>query len=180
MQWNTIVPTIAFMIVAILASSLVIGPALALTSNSSTTSTNATTTKIPFHSVFDTFIVPGSDKGYGMYQAHNSSIFKPGEKITLYVEPAGFSYKPFGSQFLMNFTADVVISDKAGQIRGGVQNLPVSLLLSHHQNKELDLTIGLTQNHPFPLGDYVLRYTIHDVSSGSSFDILKNIRIATG
>jgi hypothetical protein len=80
----------------------------------------------------------------------------------------------------MNFTADIVISDKAGQIRGGVQNLPVSLLLSHRQNKELDLTIDLTQNHPFPTGDYVLKYTIHDVPSGKSFDILKNISIATG
>jgi len=151
----------------------------AQTSNS-TTSTNATTTNNPFHPVFDTFIVPGSAKGFGMYQTHNSSIFKPGEVISLYVEPTGYSYKPLGSLFLMNFTADIVISDKAGQIHGGVQNLPVSLLLSHHQNKELDLTIDLTQNHPFPTGDYVLKYTIHDVPSGKSFDILKNISIATG
>ena len=133
-----------------------------------------------FHSAFDSFVVPGSVDGYGIYQSHNSSIFKPGEVISLYVEPAGFSYKPLGSLFLMNFTADIVISDKAGQIHGGVQNLPVSLLLSHHQNKELDLTIDLTQNHPFPTGDYVLKYTIHDVPSGKSFDILKNISIATG
>ena len=47
---------------------------------------------------------PLSTQGSG---THNSSIFKPGEKISLYVEPAGYSYKP-----LMNFTADIVISDK--------------------------------------------------------------------
>ena len=40
-----------------------------------------------FHSAFDTFVIPGSVNGYGIYQSHNSSIFKPGEKIVLYMEP---------------------------------------------------------------------------------------------
>ena len=42
--------------------------------------------------------VPGSVDGYGIYQSHNSSIFKPGEKIVLYMEPVGYSYKPIGSK----------------------------------------------------------------------------------
>jgi hypothetical protein len=149
-------------------------------SNSSTTTTNTpTTANSTFRSVFDTFVVPGSVGGYGAYQEHNSSSFKPGEKILLYIEPAGFSYKPMGSQYLMNFTADVSISDKAGHILGGFENLPISSIISHHQNKELILTVSLTQTTPFPPGDYVLKYTIHDVPSGNSFDILKNIVIAS-
>ena len=141
---------------------------------------NATTPAASFHSAFDTFVVPGSVNGYGVYQAHNSSIFKPGEKILLYIEPGGYSYKPMGSLFLMNFTADVLVSDKAGHVLTGLQNLPISTLISHYKNKELLLTVSLTQTSPFPTGDYVLKYTIHDVPSGNSFDIVKNIRIANG
>ena len=50
-----------------------------------------------FHSAFDTFVVPESVNGYAIYQSHNSSIFKPGEKIVLYIEPVGYSYKSIGS-----------------------------------------------------------------------------------
>src|SRR5215469_15228243 len=42
-----------------------------------------------FHPAFDTFVVPESVNGYGIYQSHNSSIFKPGEKIVLYIESVG-------------------------------------------------------------------------------------------
>jgi hypothetical protein len=145
-----------------------------------TTITITTIAKQGFHSAFDTFVVPGSVNGYGVYQAHNSSIFKPGEKILLYIEPASYSYKPVGPLFLMNFTADVLVSDNAGHVLTGLQNLPISTLISHYKNKELILTVSLTQTNPFPAADYVLKYTIHDVPSGNSFDILKNIRIGNG
>jgi len=158
---------------------------IAMAKQNSTSITPSTNSNVPatniskqaFHSAFDIFVVPGSVKGYGMYQSHNSSIFKPGEQILLYIEPVGYSYKPTGSLFLMNFTADVVVSDKDGHVMGGLQNLPLSSLISHHKNKELDIHVSLTQSNPFPPGDYVLKYTIHDVPSGNSFDIVKNIRI---
>jgi hypothetical protein len=131
-----------------------------------------------FHSGFDTFVVPGSGQGYGIYEPHNSTIFKPGEKISLYVEPIGYAYKPVQSLNVMNFTADLLVSDKSGRVLTGFQDLPISTILSHHKNKELILTIGLTQTSPFPVGDYILKYIIHDTVSGNSFSIIKNIKIA--
>jgi hypothetical protein len=131
-----------------------------------------------FHSGFDTFVVPGSAQGYGIYEPHNSTTFKPGEKISLYVEPVGYAYKPVQSLNLMNFTADLLVSDKTGRVLTGFQDLPISTILSHHKNKELILTIGLTQTSPFPVGDYILKYIIHDTVSGNSFSIIKNIKIA--
>jgi hypothetical protein len=176
-NFSTYLPTIQQMIDSF-AFIPVTTPA-AIPSNAATIpAANATNAKQGFHSALDTFVVPGSVNGYGVYQAHNSSIFKPGEKILLYIEPGGYSYKPMGSLFLMNFTADVLVSDKAGHVLTGLQNLPISTLISHYKNKELLLTVSLTQTSPFPIGDYVLKYTIHDVPSGNSFDILRNIRIA--
>jgi hypothetical protein len=47
--------------------------------------------------------------------------------MELYSEPVGFSYKPIvtngATQYLMNFTADMVISDAEGNIVGGVLDL---------------------------------------------------------
>jgi len=131
-----------------------------------------------FQSGFDTFVVPGSGQGYGIYEPHNSTTFKPGEKISLYVEPTGYAYKQVQSLNLMNFTADLLVSNKEGHILTGFQDLPISTILSHHKNKELILTVGLTQTSPFPLGDYILKYIIHDTVSGNSFSIVKNIKIS--
>jgi hypothetical protein len=152
----------------------------------STTQVKPTTVNMnKFHSAFDTFVVPESTGGYGVYEEHLSNTFKPGEKIVLYIEPVGFSYQPIESAattnnktlYLMNFTADVVISNKSGQILAGFQNLPISQIVSHYKNKELNLVVSLSQSNPFPPGDYILKYIIHDKPSGNSFDITKNIKI---
>src|SRR6476620_3150373 len=79
--------------------------------------------------------------------------------------------------YLSNFTADVIISDKAGKVLVGVQNLPVSEILSHHKNNEISLTVSLTQSNPFPVGDYMVKYLIRDVLSGNTFQIVKNIKV---
>jgi hypothetical protein len=184
----TVVKSSGFVTLAVIAA-LVFVPLTGITGNSfhnifsyaqaaNSTKAKQNILNNTFHSGFDTFVVPGSVNGYGIYQSHNSSIFKPGEKIVLYMEPIGYSYKPIGSLFLMNFTGDVLISDKAGHVLTGFQNLPLSTLISHYKNKELTLTVSLTQTEPFPPGEYVLKYTIHDLPSGNSFDIIKNIRIA--
>jgi hypothetical protein len=140
-------------------------------------------TSAGFRYVFNTFVVPGSSHGYGIYEVHKSNVFKPGEKIVLYIEPVGFTHKPITGTnkeilYLSNFTADVIISDKAGKVLGGVQNLPVSEILSHHRNNEVSLTVSLTQSNPFPVGNYMVKYLIRDVPSGSTFQIVKNITIA--
>jgi hypothetical protein len=137
-----------------------------------------------FRSVFDTFVIPGSSHGYGVYEEHKSNVFKPGEKIALYIEPVGFTHRPITGTtnksetlYLSNFTADVVISDKAGKVLGGVQNLSVSEILSHHKNNEISLTVSLTQSNPFPVGNYMVKYLIKDGPSGNTFQIVKNIKV---
>src|SRR5437870_5035248 len=71
--------------------------------------------------------------------------------IILAAAPLIFTTNKSETLYLSNFTADVVISDKAGKVLGGVQNLPVSEILSHHKNNEISLTVSLTQSNPFPV-----------------------------
>ena len=138
-----------------------------------------------FTSALDLFVLPETVGGYGVYEEHPST-FSPGEDIVLYVEPVGFSHEPVRAAlpsnqtlYLMNFTADVVISDTEGNVLGGFQDLPISQIVSHHQNKEINLVITLSQSAPFPEGNYRLLYMIHDEPSGNTFEIAKAAKITS-
>jgi hypothetical protein len=150
-----------------------------------TTEQGIITSNETFASSLDLFVVPESVGGYGVYEKLASNTFAPGEDIVLYSEPVGFSYKPIISngtngetQYLMNFTADLVITDTEGNVLGGFQDLPISEIISHHQNKEVNLVVTLSQSSPFPEGNYKVLYTVHDESSGNTFEISKDVVIS--
>ena len=137
-----------------------------------------------FGSAFDTF-VSSEPGGYGIYDERKSNVFKPGETFLLYVEPLGYTYGSVTDEdgntlYTMNFTLDFIISDKNGNILGGQEDIPVSNIISHHQNKELNLDISIEQSSPFPPGDYVITYRITDENSGNSFDITKDVTVQGG
>jgi hypothetical protein len=146
-----------------------------------TNQTSASLKGETFRSQFDTF-VSSEPGGYGMYDEKESNVFAPGETFLLYVEPVGYSYGNVtdenGNQlYTMNFTADFTISTPDGSILAGQEDLQLSNLVSHHQNKELMLQLSIDQTSPFPPGDYVLRYTFTDENSGKSFDIRKDVTV---
>ena len=146
-----------------------------------TNQTSASLKDETFRSQFDTF-VSSEPGGYGMYDEKESNVFAPGETFLLYVEPVGYSYGNVtdenGNQlYTMNFTADFTISTPDGSILAGQEDLQLSNLVSHHQNKELMLQLSIDQTSPFPPGDYVLRYTFTDENSGKSFDIRKDVTV---
>ena len=171
--------------VSVILASIAFDSSYAQVDNNSTEQEIITTNDI-FASALDLFVVPESVGGYGVYEEHISNTFSPGEDIVLYVEPVGFSYEPIAptapnneTLHLMNFTADIVITDSEGNILGGFQDLPISEIVSHHQNKEVNLVITLSQSEPFPEGNYELLYTVHDVPSGNTLEIAKDVTIAT-
>lgn len=156
------------------------------TGNATTTDGGIITSNGTFASSLDLFVIPESVGGYGVYEERGSNTFAPGEDIVLYSEPVGFSYQPIVSnltngetQYLMNFTADLVITDTEGNVLGEFQDLPISEIISHHQNKEVNLVITLSQSSPFPEGNYKVLYTVHDEPSGNTFEITKDITISS-
>jgi hypothetical protein len=145
------------------------------------TNETSSSTEQTFASGFDTF-VSSEPTGYGMYVERESNIFRPGETFLLYVEPVGYSYGNMtgenGEQlYTMNFTVGFTISTPNGTVLAGQEDLPLSNLVSHHQNKELMLQMTIDQTSPFPPGDYILRYTFTDENSGKSFDIQKEVTV---
>ena len=130
-----------------------------------------------------TFVNESEMIGNGQYQEH-SNVFPPGENIVLYVQPIGFGHKQIQGQngeklYLMNFTADIILSTKNGTIIGGGQDIPVTQLISHYRNVELLATLTLTIPPDQSIkGDYLARYTMNDQTTGKSFDITKDVTIS--
>jgi hypothetical protein len=158
-----------FIAIYVLSVAIATGPLYQQYSFGQTNETSSSASEQIFRSGFDTFVA-SEPEGYGTYNEKESNVFAPGETFLLYVEPVGYSYGNVtdenGDQlYTMNFTADFTISNPNGTILAGQEDLPLSNLVSHHQNKELILQMSVDQTSPFPPGDYVLRYTFTDENS---------------
>lgn len=148
-----------------------------------------------FTSQFDVFVEEGTHLGYGVYREHlPANVFRPGETIVLYVEPVGFGHQPITDAssssldegnsstttrtlYLINTTADIILSDSSGNELATIEDLPAANLVSHRQNTEFSLTLTLSQEEPFPVGDYIVSYVVHDEVTGNRFQIDKTITI---
>jgi hypothetical protein len=134
-----------------------------------------------FHSQFNTYVL-SDPSGYGSYQPLKSLLFKPNQTLILYIEPANFGYKEFINknyiQYLMNFSADILISDANYKLISKIENIHIDELRSFHKNKEVFLTIKLEFPSAFPEGKYYIQYFINDDISGKSFEIIKYVVIS--
>jgi hypothetical protein len=146
-----------------------------------------------FNSQFDVFIAEGTQSGYGIYREHvPENVFRPGETMVLYVEPVGFGHMPITDAstqdggnstaatrtlYLINMTVDIIISDSSGSQLQTIEDLPAASFISHRENTEFPLEVTLSQEEPFPVGDYILTYVVHDQIMGQSFEINKRITI---
>lgn len=135
-----------------------------------------------FNIAFSTYVEPESATAYGIYEEHGN-IFRPGETIVLYIEPVAFGHGQIlddegnTQQYLMNFTADFIIADANGTELLTFEDVPLGSIVSYRQNTELFLELTITQDQPFPVGEYMITYIIHDQVSGESLEIDKRITI---
>ena len=141
--------------------------------------------QLNFQSSFDTLVEPYSAQGYGVYQERPSNIFTPDmSAITLYVEPVGYGFKEGVDEegnilYSFNFTATITISDSQGNPL--TEPIPAEFdepLNSHNKATEAFMPITLTLEQPLPVGQYTITYDITDGTSGKSFQIVKDIRVA--
>jgi hypothetical protein len=147
-----------------------------------------------FTSQFDVFVAEGTGGLYGEYREHvPANVFRPGETIVLYVEPVGFGHLPITDTsaqglgntdaasrtlYLMNMTADIIGTDSGGAQFFAIEDLAVaSNLISHRQMTEVPMTLTLTQEEPFPVGEYIITYVVDDHVTGQSFQIDRPITI---
>ena len=139
--------------------------------------------KIPFQSIFDTFINENSAQGYGIFTERNSSIFNPSQRISVYIEPIGFKHEPIidtkGNElYLTNITTIITMEDDNGNEVPSIEDIKNYIFKSHNKITELYLPIDLDLTSSLPTGNYVITYTLTDNISKENFDIQKNITIS--
>jgi hypothetical protein len=126
------------------------------------------------HAVF----VSEHPAGFGMYKPRASDSFKPGEKLTVYAEPIGYGWKHIADGlFEFGFVVDFLVKSPDGKILAGNQNFARLVQQSHVRNREFMLTLNLDLTGANP-GDYVLEYTLHDISSDKSTSFELPFKIA--
>jgi len=121
--------------------------------------------------------VDGHPDGFGEYQARADSVFKPGEKLVAYAEPIGYGWKDDGGGFYsFGFHVDFKIWDAAGKLIGEQKNFADLAQKSHARNREFMLVLTLSLSGA-PAGDYVLEYTLRDITGdrSTSFKLPFNI-----
>jgi hypothetical protein len=139
--------------------------------------------KIPFQSIFDTFINENSAQGYGIFTERDSSIFNPSQRISLYIEPLGFKHEPImdtkgNKLYLTNITTIITMADDKGNEVPSIEDLQSYFFKSHNKITELYLPIDLDLTSSIPKGNYVITYTLIDDISKEDFNIQKNITIS--
>ena len=61
---------------------------------------------------------------------------------------------------------------------GRQQDIPMTELISHHQNKELYFDLSLTGTDTLEPGDYMVKWILTDENSGQTFDIVKEFTLS--
>ena len=103
--------------------------------------------------------------------------------MVLYVELVGYDHLSVRDDqgnrlYLMNMTADYIIADVNGTELQSIEDVPAGSIVSHKPNTELFLELSLTQETPFPEGEYLITYVITDEVSGESITIEKQVTVA--
>ena len=81
------------------------------------------------------------------------------------------------TMYNIDFTARFLITDTEGSELAS-QTIAVDEINSHVPNKEVYVPITITQTSPFPPDNYIITYTLNDINSDNSFDIVKEITIS--
>ena len=99
--------------------------------------------------------------GYGIFNPREP-VFKPGEKLLVYMEPIGYGFKEAAKGVWgFQLTVDLEIATADGRILGGQKAFAKFPLTSRQKNMEFYMSLDLDLGNA-PPGKYVLVLTVHD------------------
>jgi hypothetical protein len=121
--------------------------------------------------------VAAPPEGFGMYQPRPNNVFKKGEPLIAYIEPVGFGWKELDEgRYTLGFRVSYKIYLADGKVGIAKDDFVTIQKQSYDRNREFNLV--LTSNLDAPPGDYVLEYTLHDVTGDKSTTFKLPFKIA--
>lgn len=105
--------------------------------------------------------VAGAPSGFGIYDPRPDSVFKPSEKLIIYVEPVGFKWEPKDGLNRARLVADLALKDSEGNVVAEQEGFGTFTFDSREQNMEImtALTIDFTDAPP---GKYTAEMKFND------------------
>lgn len=120
----------------------------------------------------EALFVKSAPTGYGIYDPRPNTVFKPGEKLFIYVEPVGFTWKKQGGLNHAELVSDLILKDSEGKVLGEQAGFGTFTFDSRDNNMEVmtALTIDFTEA---PAGKYVaeLKFTDKLGKKSASFEL---------
>ena len=120
----------------------------------------------------EALFVKSAPTGYGIYDPRPNNVFRPGEKLLIYVEPVGFTWKKQGGLNHAELVSDLVLKDSEGEVLGEQAGFGTFTFDSRDTNMEVmtALTIDFTEA---PTGKYVaeLKFTDKLGEKSASFEL---------
>ncbi|MBP1849815.1 hypothetical protein [Rhizobium halophytocola] len=122
---------------------------------------------LPF-TVGEASFVSEKPTAYGAYTPRENSVFTAGEPLITYVELIGLAWKTLDDgRFQSHFTVDLEVLDARGDRLALQEGFGNFTFTGRVRNQELytHLTLDLSGASP---GEYTLRYTLKDTTTGST------------
>ena len=145
--------------------------------------------ELEFHPAFETFVAPGSVKGYGVYDKISNTFPQNTKRFEIYVEPVGYDFKKIVKPDDYNHTEKILYSYQFSCSIKVVDNSNgnvVTQLMPQYTNEstatknkitETYFILGIDIDTPFSAGEYTLTSVVTDLASRETFDIIKDIRL---
>jgi len=105
--------------------------------------------------------------GWGAYTPRSSATYASGDKMFAYAEPVGFSWSASGEQWVIEWTADMVIKSKDGTELQRMNDFQQLKITSHERNQEVFASFTYTFTD-IPAGEYVVDTVLHDKGNGKN------------
>jgi len=125
--------------------------------------------------------VAKAPEGFGIYDPRGDGPFKPDEKLFIYVEPVGFTWKEKNGLHHAQLVADLVLKDDEGTVLGEQKGFGTFTFDSREENMEVmtSLTIDFTEA---PAGKYTaeLKFTDTQGDKSATFELPFEIEGAEG
>jgi hypothetical protein len=118
--------------------------------------------------------------GFGIYDPRPDNVFKPGEKLIIYVEPVGFSWQPKKDLNHDQLVVDLVLKDGDGNVVAQQQGFGNFTFDSREQNLET-MTAVTIDFADAPAGKYAAELKFHDTvgDKSASFELPFEIKEKT-
>ena len=114
-----------------------------------------------------TALFADSVSAYGKYQARSGATFRPGDTLTVYLEPVGYGFVSAAGLYRVAFDATLEIRTPGGLVLGKSDDFGKLVWSGRAKSHEVHLAVSL----PLPAlkaGNYELALTLTDDATGKS------------